>query len=199
MYKLLKKNILIITLTCFFNVLNSQTIKKDDDIIYWTKDYRLTFADFKGDPNKEDTTSYHGNSNKSIHNLGIINKSIDIQFQTKAGIATFEIYAGMNKRLSWIKNSNDTITLKHEQGHFDICEIYSRVLRREIKKAASLTEAKNIFDKISDEENLEQDRYDKENTFELGGITSYWSNTIIKRLNELDSYQYPVVKLAIRE
>ena len=102
----------------------------------------------------------------------------------------------MNKSLSWIRNINDTITLKHEQGHFDICEIYARILRREIKKATSVSEAQTIFNNISDEENLEQDKYDSENTFVLGGITAKWKNDINDRLKLLESYKKPFNYLA---
>ena len=197
MCKLLRRLNLIILCLSFFIVLDSQIIQQDDDILYWTKNHRLTFADFQGKANKEDTTLHETSAKMLIHKLGSIIKSIDVHLVTERGKTAFTIYAGMKKKSSWIKDYGDTISLKHEQGHFDICEIYVRILRRDIQNAKSLSEAKEIFDKVSNDEELEQDNYDKENTFQLGGITADWSEKIIFRLKELESYNNPVVTLAI--
>lgn len=140
-----------------------------DDILYWTKNKRLSFSDFLGTPGKEDSVINH--QQKLTHTFGTISKSIDLKYLTKQGKTIFTIYAGMNKKLSWIRNYDDSITLKHEQAHFDICEMYARKLRRDTKKVKSLIEAKDLYNKISEEENEEQDSFDKENTFISGGIT----------------------------
>ncbi len=131
----------------------------------------------------------------SIHKLGTITKSIDVQFVTDRGITTFKVYAGMKKDLSWIKYKNDSITLNHEQGHFDICEIYARKLRQAILKAKSISDAKALYDSISGEEELEQDKYDNENTTKAGGITALWKDSLITRLSNLNVYKNPVIKL----
>ena len=153
--------------------------------------------DFKGVPAINDSTVKRSGRQYLIHNFGAISKSIDVRLVNKNGKTTFTIYAGMDQNNSWIKNSNDSVTLKHEQGHFDICEIYARTLRKELLKATSLQEARDLYDKISNEENLEQDIFDNENTFELGGITPQWQELIKERLKALEKYENPVVILPI--
>ena len=87
--------------------------------------------------------------------------------------------------------------MNHEQGHFDICELYARVLRRDIRKAKSLAEAKDIYEKTIASEESEQDNYDEENTYGSGGITLEWKNKIAGNLKQLDLYKQIVVTLPI--
>lgn len=169
----------------------------DEGFLFWNKNHRLNFTDFKGLPIISDSSLTKMDKMNSTHTLGTISKSIDIKLVNRSGRTTFTIYAGMNQTNSWIKNNDDSLTLKHEQGHFDICEIYARLLRKGIKKARSLAEAKEIYDKISNDENVEQDVYDDENTFQLGGITSKWQELIRERLRDLDAYENPIINLPI--
>lgn len=131
------------------------------------------------------------------HKLGAIIKSIDVHLMTERCKTTFTIQAGMKQSLSWIKVYCDTIELKHEQGHFDICEIYVRILRRDIKNAKSLSEAKEIYEMTSADEKTKQDNYEKDNTYQGGGITSDWEEKISNRLKELDAYKNSVIRLLI--
>jgi hypothetical protein len=105
----------------------------------------------------------------------------------------------MKKASSWIREYGDTITLKHEQGHFDLCEVYARILRRDIRRATSLSKAEAVYKSVSAAEEAEQDRYDKENTFRSGGIMPLWREKIALRLKELEAYKNPVVELTIRK
>jgi hypothetical protein len=188
---------LILSFFCIFFKVNSQTTTNDDDIIYWSQNHRLTFKDFKGTPTQSDTTLREASAKMLTHKLGAIIKSMDVHLLTERNKTTFTIQAGMKQSLSWIKDYGDTIELKHEQGHFDICEIYARILRRDIKNAKSLSEAKEIYEKISEEEEAEQDNYDKDNTYKAGGITSDWKEKIFDRLKELEAYKKPIVTLLI--
>ncbi len=184
------------SILCFIIIIVSSSFI-DEGILFWNKSHRLSFNNFKGVPKVIDTSLIKTNESYSAHKLGAISKSIDVKLVNKGGKTTFTIYAGMNQNHSWIRNINDSVTLKHEQGHFDICEIYARILRREIKKTKTHAEANEFFNKISDDENMEQDAYDNENTFELGGITTKWQNLIKEKLNALDAYQNPIVILPI--
>jgi hypothetical protein len=197
MRKFLKGLSLVIPCISFFIGLYSQTVQRDGDTLYWTENYRLAFSDFQGRAGIEDTALHESLSKIPIHAHGGIRKGIDVRLTTKRGETTFTINAGMQRKSSWIKAYHDTISLKHEQGHFDICEIYARTLRREIKNAKSLSEAKEIFDRVSDDEELEQERYDKANTSQYAGISDDWSKKIINSLKELDAFQSPIVTLPI--
>lgn len=183
---------LVIVFKCSISSLNAQGA---DTILFWSKDHRLNFADFQGKQRKEDTTLIAATSNMATHTLGSIVKSIDVHVKTEKTKIIFTIYAGMKRNLSWLKNNGDSITLKHEQGHFDICEIYARMLRRDLQKAKSMDEARKLFDKIMELEETEHDLYDRENTFDSGGITEIWKEKIADRLKELEAYSNPVVKI----
>lgn len=196
MNPLFKRLCLIILGISTFHVLPAQT-SQEDDILYWTKNQRLAFADFQGRPGRGDTALREASAKMLTHKLGSITKSIDVQYKTKRGKTVFTIQAGMKKGLSWIKNPGDSISLRHEQGHFDICEIYTRMFRRDIQKARSLAEAKELFDRATAAEEQVHDQYDRENTFQLGGITKEWSEKIRNRLAQLEAYSQPTVVLAI--
>lgn len=161
--------------------------------LFWNKNYRLGFSDFKGSPTEKDTALTRTDEKFYTHTLGAISKSIDVKLVNKNGKTTFTIYAGMDQFNSWIKNPDDSITLKHEQGHFDICEIYARLLRKEIRQVKTLDEARLLYDKISNDENLEQDNFDNENHFDKGGIIPKWQQSVKERLEALKAYENPVV------
>ena len=196
MNSLFKRLCLFILGTYSFTILQAQT-NEEDDILYWTKSQRLTFVDFQGKPGPGDTALREASAKTITHKRGSITKSIDVQYKTERGKTVFTIQAGMKKSLSWIKNPGDSISLRHEQGHFDICEIYTRMFRRDIQKAKSLAEARELFDKATAAEEQEHSHYDRENTFQLGGITKEWSEKIRNRLAQLEAYSQPRVTLLI--
>lgn len=72
-----------------------------------------------------------------------------------------------NTNESWVvpEGRNDYV-LRHEQIHFDITEIYSRKLRKELDDANITSDnadkAKPIFEKIFNEMERRQIRYDQE-------------------------------------
>lgn len=171
------------------------TIPNSDNKLYWTKNKRLSFSDFLGIPDKQDALNEFTKNN--THTFGTITKSIDISYQTQKGKTVFTVYAGMDKKLSWIRNDGDTITLKHEQAHFDICEIYARKLRRDLKKVKSLSEAKELYNNASADEDAEQNNFDKENTFISGGLTLQWEEKIKMSLDSLELHNKPIVIIPV--
>jgi hypothetical protein len=193
----LKRFLLLSIWLCTFANGNAQTLGPDTNILYWTTNPILLFADFEGRPERSDTVSNQPPVKMLTHTLGAIVKSIDVHFVTTGRKTVFTIRAAMKKNASWIRNYNDTVSLKHEQGHFDICEIYARMLRRDIAKAKSLVAAKVVYEETLQKEEAEQDKYDTENTFQRGGITPGWKAAISSRLKALEEYQNPVVILPV--
>lgn len=192
---LICKNLFIACLSLSFCIKTNAQSLQNANKLFWSENHRLTISDFKGIPTKDDTVLQNVSPNLWTHKLGAITKSIDVFLNTEKNQTTFTIRAGMLPEFSWIKDPADTIELKHEQGHFDICEIYARMLRRDIKKAHSLAEAKSIYEKISTDEETEQDAYDLENTFQAGGITADWKEKIASRLEVLKAFKNPVIIL----
>jgi hypothetical protein len=187
------------TLLClfWFSALLGQTPQRNPDIRFWSTNHPLSFSDFKGLPAKRDTALSDISTQTARHRLGYISTSIHVHYDSKRGKAAFTIRAAMQKGASWIKHRGDTVSMQHEQGHFDICEIYARILRREIRKSKSLKEAKSMFANVTTAEELEHDAFDRENTYGLGGITHEWRIKIAARLKKLEAYSNPVVVVAI--
>lgn len=192
---LIRKNLYIACLSLAFCIKSNAQSLQNASKFFWSENHRLTISDFKGIPAKDDTVLQNVSPNLWTHKLSAITKSIDVSLNTEKNKTTFTIRAGMLPEFSWIKDPGDTIELKHEQGHFDICEIYARMLRRDIKKALTLDEAKSIYEKISTEEETEQDAYDLVNTFQAGGITADWKEKIASRLEALKAFKNPVIIL----
>lgn len=196
MVKMLRPGFILACL-CWCTVLLGQGEKRNPDILFWSFNRPLSFSDFKGAPPKKDTALYETSAPAASHPLGYISTSIHVHYEPARGKTGFTIRAAMQKSASWIKQQGDTVSLQHEQGHFDICEMYARILRRDIRNARTLAEARKVYEKVSAMEEREQAIYDRENTPGAGGITLAWREQIQTRLKKLEAYKSPLVLLAI--
>ncbi|HEX8462844.1 MAG TPA: hypothetical protein VF623_15520, partial [Segetibacter sp.] len=80
---------------------------------------------------------------------------------------TFEISARFEKTKSWSRRRLETpYTLRHEQLHFDIAEVVSRIFRMEVENTIFTKDYKNetinIFDKYMKYLQKLQQKYDDE-------------------------------------
>ncbi|GAA4333968.1 hypothetical protein [Flaviaesturariibacter amylovorans] len=181
----------------FGAALSGHAQNSSDDRLFWRADQRLSFSDFNGTPKASDTAVTTSATGARSHRRGSINKSIDISLATQPDKTMFDIRAGMKRNSSWMRDRTDSVTLAHEQGHFDICELYARMLRRDIKKARNMQQARKMFDDAMKAEEAEHDRFDKENTYEAGGITAAWAQDLSTRIAALDAFANPVVATRI--
>ena len=136
------------------------------DVIRWSPTYKLQWEDFRGTP---DTTM----ESVAVTSSGISCKTLftDTSF-------TFTVFAFFDKGKSWKKEAADVKILKHEQGHFDITEIFSRKLKLELRKLTPLrssvqSDVNALVQKINLAKDHMQDRYDEE--------TDYGRNSIAQR------------------
>lgn len=118
-------NILILWLFVFSAVVSPC------NLICWESEEKLNWDQFLGEPDYFNTT--YGDSAQAVSNLTIV-MGLDSN-------NNYTVNAVFNKNLSWYTEQNDLL-LQHEQGHFDLTEIYARVLRRKIE----VNEGKNDFD-----------------------------------------------------
>jgi hypothetical protein len=92
------------------------------DTIFWNKEYRLKWSDFRGKP---DATPFMAQSNCAF--------TFKPQQSVKDGIMELHVFlnANFDKNSSWVKpgQQKDSL-LAHEQLHFDICEVYIRKLKK---------------------------------------------------------------------
>ncbi|MBX9449849.1 MAG: hypothetical protein KL787_09070 [Taibaiella sp.] len=120
------KNTLIISFILFYywgfaqqhnnTLMQGQPQYAADDTLHWSKDRKLTWDDFQGIP---DTTS----TGMAGTSSGFVTKSKYTSDSTISIVVSAVFY----KKESWVKAEfKDSATLNHEQGHFDIAEVYAR-------------------------------------------------------------------------
>jgi predicted secreted Zn-dependent protease len=131
---------------------------RPDARIPWRADSRLKWSDFKGSPPAGATnaaiTSYHINMNMG--------------YDSRKGFR-YQVDCSFDQNRSWGKVRTDDV-LRHEQGHFDIGEIYARKLRRRLSQftynpRTANRELTRIYDSITLACSKFQDVYDEETDF----------------------------------
>jgi hypothetical protein len=125
------------------------------DTIEWRPSYKLKWEDFQASPN---ANSKYGASSAC---------SISYGFSYKNDSLTFKVAAFFTRPLSWSKFKNDIPLLKHEQGHFDISELFARKLRMALTAYTVNTftineDVRTIFDNLWYEKKAYDSLYDIE-------------------------------------
>ena len=154
---------------------------KNEETIEWNASRQLTWTDYKGSPDpKSDaaasTTTYLG-----------------VEYSMDEKGLSWKIQCLFSITRSWGKHKNDFV-LKHEQGHFDIAEIFARKLNQRLKaytfnNATYKEDLKTIYTTITSEKEAFQDLYDRETDHSRKKeVQEEWLKKIIKMLEELKDY-----------
>src|SRR5262245_3103426 len=114
-------NWLIISLFLFMSPPAPGPSNNDDSTIAWSQVRRLSWTDFKGRPAA-------GSPNAALTSSKILFR---YSFSSDEDLK-YDISFLFEKNNSWGRVRNDLI-LSHEQGHFDISEIYARRLYKALK------------------------------------------------------------------
>lgn len=130
-----------------------------EELISWNEGEKLTWADYKGQvkPGTDaaaSTATYLG---------------IEYNFNSKG--FGYKITCNFSKNKSWGLHKTDYI-LAHEQGHFDIAEIFARKLNRQMSeykfnKNTFKDDLKEIYTSITTEKEKMQNEYDKESNHSI--------------------------------
>lgn len=165
----------------FFAFLTFASFSYSQDTIYWSPSYKLKWDDFQG---KVDSNSQFGAI--SYPGIKYFLSANEDSFNTK--VVCFFL-----KSKSWVRVISVT-GLIHEQGHFDIAELFARKLRK------SFTEYKfnyKIVKKdidslflLNKQERAKIDKlYDKETDFSRNKKQqAFWNNKIKNELDKLKKY-----------
>jgi len=129
----------------------------DDDYIKWQEDRRLTWDDFKASPQKLGSTA------------AMTTTHLSFAYNVTNGKVTYKIDCRFEKNKSWGLVKNDWI-LKHEQGHFDIAEIFARKLNKltneyQFNRASFQKDLDVIYKSVVDEKEKFQQQYDDETDY----------------------------------
>ena len=162
-----------------------------DEKIAWSADHKLTWSDFKGKHNIPPPQDALTNSDISLTTVNTTNDSIRLQIIC---------YFNPLKSSATTKPKSDKL-LRHEQGHFDLTEIYARLLRKKLSEAkvsgkSATSEVTAIYKKNFAECQKEQKKYDKETKHSLIEDKQKERNADIeKRLKESEKYNFHFLTL----
>lgn len=150
--------------------------------INWSPTERLQWSDFKGRP--ESGSPAVAMTHSGFQTFPTNEKIGDRTYVRTKVVAQFDCHE------SWVRSSekNNDYALKHEQGHFDISEIFARKLAKELNKRPisvySYNEIMgNTYDRIFSEMSDFQIRYDNETRHSLDRPKqAQWNQLIAEQL-----------------
>ncbi|HLK30912.1 MAG TPA: DUF922 domain-containing protein, partial [Puia sp.] len=154
----------------------------NSSLIDWSADRRLTWSDFKSSPD----------SNSPNAALTATNIKFDFSYSSDKGFQ-YHISCQFDKNKSWGRVKTDYI-LSHEQGHFDIAEIYARKLYKAFKEynpdiEKANKEVNKIYEKVMHELTETQKQYDHETNFSINKEKQMeWLKKINEDLKSLQAY-----------
>lgn len=160
--------------------------------IKWHKNRRLRIVDFKADTTRRPFLAATASRYATQYYLN-----------TKARKAYVSAYAWFNTTQSYFKRSTqDEITLAHEQGHFDLTEVYVRRLRKELQqKTFSMQSFDTEFFEMVAEMGAEliarQDEYDHD-IYANNEKQSAWLARIAAELAALEAWENPDFTLRLQ-
>ena len=150
------------------------------DTISWKEGYKLNWNDFKG---KTRNSSYMAESNC------IFTYRAEPEIKDRVLTLHVRLNACFDRLSSWVRQGQDkSALLAHEQLHFDICELYIRLLKKKISETAldPITydiQIQPIFNEVWNDYQAEQQKYDDET--EHGIVVEKqkgWIESVGKRL-----------------
>ena len=176
---ILFKNVFLIIFLAVANLSLAQS--KDEELLDWSPSRKLTWNDYKASPDPHSdaaasTTSY-----------------LAIEYHISSSSFGYKIESRFSKTRSWGLHKTAYI-LSHEQGHFDIAEIFARKLNKEMSeykfnKRTYQQDLNKIYNKVLDEKEKMQNDYDKETNHSIKKEEqAEWLKKIAKMLEEYKEF-----------
>jgi hypothetical protein len=160
------------------------TLLQVEDEITWSDTRPLTWDDFTGTPDPDSPRD-------AVTTSGVVGT-----FKCDTTGFSFDVKAVFSKSQSWVEAGKQTAALlAHEQGHFDISEVFARKARKELSELKDPCKdngdrAQAILDRIAKEENAEQDKYDKATDHGTDPKKQQqWQDKIKKDLEKLSGFK----------
>ncbi len=176
------KHLIFLVFLCFVgNFSNDETIK-------WSDTKKLTWEDFKGNPNPHsDAVALTASGITFGYSVKTSGKRI-IDYATSV-----EAHFYPNK--SWyLSEKADDHILAHEQLHFDITELYVRKFREQLERLVVNQNIKiqmnQIHVAINEALDNTQKVYDEQTNHSINiDAQNYWENYIKEELKKLEKYK----------
>lgn len=179
---------------CYILLTSFQESSEVGTFIKWSKESKIKWEDFQG---------------KSIENTSLAAASVTgimySVFSASFERYVYEVNASFNKKYSWAwQEKSDAYGLAHEQGHFDIAEIYTRKFRKELSQNRYTypqieDQIFMLYNKYLDSLNLQQDTYDTETLNSMNvEKQKLWNEKIKTDLKSLEKYANPFVRVYLK-
>jgi hypothetical protein len=144
----------LIILLFLSNSLHNPVPPVSEDLVDWSSHRKLSWNDYHAKP---DPYSDAAASTTTI---------VGVEYTIGRNSFTYHLNCRFSRDRSWGLYKTDYI-LSHEQGHFDIAEIYARELNRQLStyQFNSRTydaDLKKIYDRVMADKAAMQNRYDRE-------------------------------------
>jgi len=159
--------------------------KEGADYLPWSYARPLTWEDFMCEP-KQNTDA-----------VALTSTALGIAYNLSSGQLHYEITCNFSKVKSWGILKTPYI-LAHEQGHFDITEIYARILHRELlaykfNRRSFRQDVNVIYDRVVKEKESFQLLYDAQTDHSRNKkVQQEWLDKIQELLTETEPYaDYP--------
>lgn len=118
---------------------------------------------------------------------GFIYSGISFKYEIEGKNVKYEVYAFMNPHKSWLREKDNLGTLDHEQGHFNITEIYARKFRKKLVNLHRPADAQKYYRQLIEELEQKQLDFDKDHLGE-SGVEPKWRLWINNTLEDLNQY-----------
>ena len=151
-------------------------------LIPWSATRRLTVADFQGRAPMGNPLASSTSSN------------IKADAACKDYVFSSTVAATFDPATSWFRNplTASEALLRHEQLHFDITEVYARIMRQKLNLFAARANCEklqpafnNVTKLVYAEWDREQNRYDQETNHGLNAVRqAYWEKQTATRLEQ---------------
>ncbi len=156
--------------------------KENSARVTWTPEVKLSWDDFQATPHE---------SNGKVAALTC--SIITYKYHCEGEELIISVFAEFSKELSWVKpEAKSDYVLKHEQLHFDITELYARILEEELAMRQFVCGEENLVEEVVDDIMSQweyfQHKYDKETFYSLDeSMQLSWNSFIADRLS---NYHY---------
>lgn len=154
---------------------------RHEELLDWDANRRLSWADYKAKPDQ--------NSDAAASTTSILVISYNI---SSTGF-TYKIECRFSKTRSWGLHKTEYI-LSHEQGHFDIAEIFARKLHKKMSeyrfnKRTYQKDLDKIYEEVVKEKEKMQNDYDRETNHSINKEKqAEWLQKIRQLLEEYKNY-----------
>ena len=150
-------NYLLLFLTAIPLVSLGQSNK--EELLDWSDTKKLTWADYKANPDPYSDAA----ASTTTHLL--------IDYKITSRSFSYKIESRFSKTHSWGLHKTEYI-LSHEQGHFDIAEIFARKLNKRLSEykfnaKTYQKELHKIYEEVTKEKEDIQNKYDKESNHSI--------------------------------